>query len=152
MSETVPADVADRVRAAARDRCGYRLSPQRLVMARLEIEHIVPRSKGGSNDESNLWLSCPLCNRFKSDQTQWRDSLTQQLAPLFNPRTQRWSEHFQWAADGLRIVGNSRQTDPARKLHHRCATITCCIVGSRFEHALRVKPEAENICSYSANV
>lgn len=61
MSDTVPAEVAKRVRAAARDRCGYCLSPQRLVMARLEIEHIVPRSKGGDNEESNLWLSCPLC-------------------------------------------------------------------------------------------
>jgi hypothetical protein len=28
-----------RVRAAARHRCGYCLSPQHLVMARLEIEH-----------------------------------------------------------------------------------------------------------------
>jgi HNH endonuclease len=46
-----------RVRAAARNRCGYCLSPQHLVMARLEIEHFVPLSKGGTNDESNYgWL------------------------------------------------------------------------------------------------
>lgn len=38
------ADVEQRVRQAARDRCGYCLSPQHLVMARLEIEHIVPKS------------------------------------------------------------------------------------------------------------
>ena len=107
MSEAVAADVAGRVRAAARERCGYCLSPQRLVMARLEIEHIIPRSKGGNNDESNLWLSCPLCNRFKSDRTHWADDLTGQVVALFNPRTQRWSEHFQWTADGLRIVGNT---------------------------------------------
>jgi len=25
--------------------------------------------------------------------------------PLFNPRQQRWSEHFGWSEDGLRIVG-----------------------------------------------
>ena len=36
----VPAEVERRVRHAARHRCGYRLSPQRLVMARLEIEHV----------------------------------------------------------------------------------------------------------------
>lgn len=41
--ERIPADVERRVRAAARNRCGYCLSPQHLVMARLEIEHIYPR-------------------------------------------------------------------------------------------------------------
>lgn len=70
MSSYVPAEVASRVRGAARDRCGHCLSPQWLVMARLEIEHIIPMSKGGSDDETNLWLSCPLCNRFKSDRTE----------------------------------------------------------------------------------
>jgi hypothetical protein len=29
------------VREAAKNRCGYCLSPQQLVMARLEIEHII---------------------------------------------------------------------------------------------------------------
>lgn len=74
-------------------------------MARLEIEHIVPRSKGGSDDERNLWLACPLCNRAKSDLTAWHDDVTGAIVPLFNPRTQVWSEHFHWSADGLRIVG-----------------------------------------------
>ena len=36
----VPLDVERRVRLAAGNRCGYCLSPQHLVMARLEIEHI----------------------------------------------------------------------------------------------------------------
>ena len=35
--ERIPADVERRVRESAHDRCGYCLSPQRLVMARLEI-------------------------------------------------------------------------------------------------------------------
>jgi 5-methylcytosine-specific restriction endonuclease McrA len=33
----------------------------------LEIEHIVPRSKGGSNRPSNLTLACRPCNRKKAD-------------------------------------------------------------------------------------
>jgi hypothetical protein len=40
----VPAEVDRRVREAARHRCGYCLSPQQLVMARLEIEHIIPKA------------------------------------------------------------------------------------------------------------
>jgi hypothetical protein len=103
----IPVEVARRVRAAARNRCGYCLSPQHLVMARLQIEHIVPRSRGGTSEESNLWLSCPLCNNYKGDQTAAPDPETGNLEPLFNPRLQNWFDHFAWSADGLRIVGRT---------------------------------------------
>ena len=103
--EYIPVEVNRRVRAAAQHRCGYCLSPQRLVMARLEIEHLIPASKGGSSTESNLWLCCPLCNRYKSDRTLATDPDTKKEVPLFNPREQRWSDHFQWTPDGLRIAG-----------------------------------------------
>ena len=45
-----------RVRKAAGGRCGYCLSPRRLVKGKLEIEHLVLRSRVGSDEESNLWL------------------------------------------------------------------------------------------------
>jgi hypothetical protein len=101
----IAAEIERRVRSQARNRCGYCLSPQHLVMARIELEHIIPVAKGGSNDESNLWLACPLCNRFKSDRTTAVDPETDKTEPLFNPRTQAWKEHFLWTDDGLRIVG-----------------------------------------------
>jgi HNH endonuclease len=103
--EYVPVDLARRVRDAAKHRCGYCHSPQHLVMARLEIEHIIPISRGGATEESNLWLSCPLCNRAKADRTAATDPDTGRDEPLFNPRLQRWSDHFRWTADGLRIIG-----------------------------------------------
>jgi hypothetical protein len=74
-------------------------------MARLEIEHIIPVAKGGDRSESNLWLSCPLCNRFKSHHTSARDPDSDTEVALFNPRTQRWSEHFRWSEDGTRVIG-----------------------------------------------
>lgn len=101
----ISADVERRVREAAQQRCGYCLSPQHLVMARLEIEHIVPVAKGGSDDEHNLWLVCPICNGHKSDKIVASDPQSGDVVPLFNPRTQRWAEHFVWTADGLRIIG-----------------------------------------------
>ncbi len=103
--EYIPLDVERRVRQRARHRCGYCLSPQRLVMARLEIEHIIPVAKGGDSSELNLWLSYPLCNRFKADRTSSRDPATGTEVPLFNPRTPRWSEHFRWSEDGIRVIG-----------------------------------------------
>ncbi|MEH2358099.1 HNH endonuclease [Nostoc sp.] len=84
----ISVEIERRVRTDAQNCCGYCLSPQRLVMARLEIEHIIPISKGGSNDESNLWLACPLCNRYKSDKTTGVDPETSETVRLFNPRTQ----------------------------------------------------------------
>lgn len=95
------------VRKEAGQRCGYCLSPQSLVMARLEIEHIIPLSLGGKTEEGNLWLACPLCNRYKGNKTTAIDPVTGQEVPLFNPRHQRWQQHFQWSDDGLRIVGIS---------------------------------------------
>jgi hypothetical protein len=93
------------IRSAAENRCGYCLSPQHLIMARLEIEHIIPLSKGGSNEEANLWLACPICNRFKSDKVEETDPESGEPVPLFNPRSMVWSEHFRWSRDGLRIIG-----------------------------------------------
>lgn len=107
MARYIPVEIERSVRAAARNRCGYCLSPQHLVMARLEIEHIVPVSKGGGDDESNLWLACPICNRHKSDKTTGVDPDTGERVLLFNPRTQIWSENFCWTEDGIRIVGKT---------------------------------------------
>ena len=36
---------------------------------KIEIDHIVPKSKGGNGCVSNLCLSCQSCNRLKSDKT-----------------------------------------------------------------------------------
>jgi hypothetical protein len=101
----VPVELARRVREAARDRCGYCRSPQHLILGRLQIEHLVPRARGGETEESNLWLSCPLCNNYKGDRTTATDPETGKTCPLFNPRTQAWSDHFRWSEDGLRILG-----------------------------------------------
>ncbi len=103
----IPVEIERRVRVSAKNRCGYYLSPQHLVMARLEIEHIIPLSKQGSNDESNLWLACPICNRYKGDKTTAIDPQTNEVVALFNPRSQVWSENFQWSEDGLRIIGKT---------------------------------------------
>lgn len=42
------------------DRCGFCGSTDRL-----EIDHIIPRAAGGSNETNNLWLLCLKCNRAK---------------------------------------------------------------------------------------
>ncbi|MBI2876617.1 MAG: HNH endonuclease [Candidatus Tectomicrobia bacterium] len=125
MSSTdVPDSIRQRVRESARDRCGYCLSPQRYVMGKLEVEHVIPRARGGSDDESNLWLSCGLCNRYKSSQVTGVDPLSGTTVALFNPRTQAWNEHFRWSPDGAHILGLTpigRATVEALRLNNELA-------------------------------
>ena len=104
-SKRISAEHQDRIRRQADNRCGYCQSHQKYVMGRLEIDHLIPRSKGGSDDEENLWLSCRLCNNAKRDQTHGVDPLTREVMPLYNPRTQAWSDHFIWSDDGVQIIG-----------------------------------------------
>lgn len=105
--ERISADIDQKVRMSAQNRCGYCLSPQHLVMARLEIEHLRPLAQGGTNDESNLWLACPLCNGHKSDKIDAVDPESGVKVPLFNPRVDIWSKHFQWDNDGIHVPGKT---------------------------------------------
>jgi hypothetical protein len=121
------AAVRRRIRKEARERCGYCLSPQSLVLGTLEIEHIIPRAKGGSNEEANLWLSCSPCNAFKGVQTEAVDPHTGSRVALFDPRRQKWDEHFEWSEDGAYILGKTaagRATILALQLNNAMAVAT----------------------------
>jgi hypothetical protein len=73
----------------------------------LEIEHLLPAARGGTDAEDNLWLSCRSCNSFKGVQTHVRDPVTNRRVRLFNPRRQKWSQHFRWSPDGIQIIGRT---------------------------------------------
>jgi 5-methylcytosine-specific restriction endonuclease McrA len=45
----------------------YTINPRTIF---LEIDHIYPYSRGGSNDESNLQTLCDPCNRKKFDRVE----------------------------------------------------------------------------------
>ncbi len=97
--------IRQRVSDFSQQRCGYCQMPAQFVYAPMEIDHIIPRAAGGTDDEHNLILCCPRCNNFKSDQTQGLDPVSHQIVPLYNPRQQIWTEHFRWSGDGTQIIG-----------------------------------------------
>jgi HNH endonuclease len=109
VSSAIRDDIRQSVRAAAGNRCGYCLSPQSLVLGPLEIEHLVPQAHGGPDDEENLWLACRLCSSFKASQTEALDPVSGTRVSLFNPRRDRWMDHFIWSDDGLRIFGKTER-------------------------------------------
>ena len=73
----------------------------------MEIEHLYPRSLGGATTEDNLWLACPLCNKYKGSRVGGEDPSSGSFVRLFNPRRQIWSDHFRWVEGGTRIAGRT---------------------------------------------
>jgi hypothetical protein len=78
---------------------------QALQGASFHIEHITPQSAGGADGLDNLALACPGCNLKKSNRMTVTDPESGTELPLFNPRVDRWAEHFEW--DGARVVGRT---------------------------------------------
>jgi hypothetical protein len=93
------------VRSLAYYLCEYYHLSEEVSAAQFAVDHILPRSLGGSHRLDNLALACQRCNSYRYNFTTALDPQTQTLVPLFNPRTQRWVEHFVWTADGLSIIG-----------------------------------------------
>lgn len=89
----------------ARHCCEYCQAPEAIFNFAFEIEHVVPPGRGGNDDESNLALSCRSCNLYKSDQLEAVDPLTQTPTRLFNPRQNRWEEHFRIEQTTGRLTG-----------------------------------------------
>ncbi|MBX3084345.1 MAG: HNH endonuclease [Anaerolineae bacterium] len=102
---SISEDLRERIRAQADYRCGYCQSKQQYVFGPLEIDHLIPIARGGTDDEDNLWLACRMCNGFKSDHMVGYDVVTGAEVALFNPRRQQWKEHFVWSEDGTQIIG-----------------------------------------------
>ncbi len=86
--------------------CEYCQLPEEFSpVARLQIEHILPLKHGGTSDFRNLALACIDCNLRKGSNLTGIDPDSGQIVQLFNPRTQRWGEHFVW--NGVEIAGQT---------------------------------------------
>ena len=98
------------VRTRARNCCEYCLLPQDSSSLKHHIEHVVPRQHGGSDDQGNLALACHRCNLRKGPNLTGIDPITREIVPLFDPRHDRWLEHFRFRGpviEGLSAVGRT---------------------------------------------
>lgn len=71
------------------------------------MEHLVPIVAGGASEPDNLALACFSCNRRKWDRRAGVDPEAGGQHRLFDPRADRWNEHFSWSADALEIIGTT---------------------------------------------
>lgn len=98
--------VREFVRRRAEFRCEYCCIPESVFVLTFQIEHIVAKSHGGTDDESNLALACRRCNLHKGPNLSGMPSEGVDPVRLFNPRRDEWSDHFSMSPDG-RLVGGT---------------------------------------------
>jgi hypothetical protein len=89
----------------ANGRCEYCHAPEQVFNFAFEVEHILPRSRGGSEAWDNLALACESCNLYKGSAVQGYDPDQAQDAPLFHPRHETWDKHFRFDGETGLIVG-----------------------------------------------
>jgi len=60
---------------------------------------------GGTDSTANLALACPEFNFHKGTNLTGIDPDTGKVTHVFNPRKERWEDHF--AIDGVRVKGKT---------------------------------------------
>ena len=103
--------ISDALKQAVRKRanyiCEYCHSSEQLSANRFTVDHISPKSLGGSDNFDNLVLACRRCNERHYNFIDGIDPETQEIVSIFNPRQQKWEEHFAWLNQGIMIEGTT---------------------------------------------
>lgn len=103
MSAGVSRKLRKQVIERAAECCEYCGLHQSLVASAHQVDHVIAEKHRGLTTSDNLALSCMTCNLRKASDIASHDPETGDLLPLFNPRTQNWSDHF--GLDGARLAG-----------------------------------------------
>jgi hypothetical protein len=111
----------DPVALRAKYRCEYCRAPEENFNFAFEVEHILPKARGGSDALDNLALGCSACNVYKGVFETGYDMETETETPLFHPRRDNWDEHFAFQRETGEIVGltpTGRATVKRLQLNH----------------------------------
>lgn len=99
----IPVALRREVITRANGCCEYCLSGSEERALDYVIDHIIAEKHAGPTQSDNLCLSCFWCNSFKGSDissVDWEQNGV--IIPLYNPRKQKWEEHFK--LDGIRII------------------------------------------------
>ena len=105
MSSYVSAALRRLVAVRADFLCEYCLIHEDDAVFGCEVDHIISEKHGGPTDAENLAYACTFCNRAKGSDIGSMVLQTGAFVRFFNPRTDRWAEHF--TLDGVLILAHS---------------------------------------------
>jgi 5-methylcytosine-specific restriction endonuclease McrA len=117
----------------AQHRCEYCQFPADISLLPFQIDHIIAVKHGGPTTAENLALSCERCNSHKGPNIA--GYLEGNHVPLFNPRKDRWEDHFAWNGPvlvGKTLIGKVTITVLAINLSYRVALRAALIEEGRF--------------------
>lgn len=86
----------------AAGRCEYCFLHEEDALIPHQPDHIIASQHGGSPASENLALACYDCNLFKGPNIASVDPENGQPSFLFNPRRDRWAEHFRIAGGHIK--------------------------------------------------
>lgn len=89
----------------ANHRCEYCKAPEVVFNFPFEVEHIIPLSRQGSDDDTNLALACRSCNLRKGNRISGSSSQSNVETRFFHPRQDHWDEHFKINVESGEVVG-----------------------------------------------
>jgi len=90
----IASKLREEVRTAAQSRCEYCLLGEAYTEFKHEFDHIIATQHGGTTAFENITKACFDCNRQKGPKICSMDLDTGDVVRLFDPRHQRWTEHF----------------------------------------------------------
>jgi len=108
MNSDISAELRQIVAARANHVCEYCLLAEEDAYFRFQVEHIISRKHGGSSEIDNLALACVFCNLHKGTDIASLIPIRNELVRFYNPRSDRWSEHFalnQTLIESLTAIG-----------------------------------------------
>jgi hypothetical protein len=105
MGDGLNAQLRLTVSARADYLCEYCLVAEEDTFFGCHVDHIISIKHRGQTNPENLAYACAFCNRFKGSDIASISLTTGALVRLFNPRIDRWSDHFQ--LDGSLIQARS---------------------------------------------
>jgi hypothetical protein len=104
----IGAELRRLVVARAEGLCEYCLIADEDTFYGCEVDHIISEKHGGLTEQDNLCSACVFCNQFKGSDVgsiHWESG---QFVRFFNPRTDRWGDHFVLVGsqiEGLNPIG-----------------------------------------------
>jgi hypothetical protein len=94
MSRYISEDLRNLVVARAESLCEYCLTHEDDTFFGCHIDHVISVKHDGPTEADNLAYACAFCNRQKGSDVGSILWQTGEFVRFFNPRTDRWPEHF----------------------------------------------------------